>query len=89
MSRWVDDLNRGDPGAGSPTRMDGIMRFSRLGDLRNDLVDVAELICRELDMDTPTAAWTQTVFFDRLYEAGVPLGTLFAALEGLGSDSPG
>lgn len=89
LSRRVEELNRGDPGAGRPTRMDGISRFSRISDLRNELIGVAETICLQLDMDTPTVAYEQSLFFHRLHDAGVPLDTLFDALDGLGRDSPG
>ena len=85
----VNELNGDDPGAGSPTRMDGILRVSNLPELANELVDIAETICRELDMDTPSSARAMTLFFNRLYEAGVPLDILFDALDGGGRDSPG
>jgi hypothetical protein len=81
LSRRVDDLNRGDPGAGGPTRMDGICRLSRIDSLRNDLMRVADMICEQLDQEPARYDRREIRFVDRLREAGVPLETLFSALE--------
>lgn len=86
LSLMVDRLNGDDPGAGSPTRLDGLCEFSGVSDLRHDLLRIADMICETLDEEPTRFSLREIAFVEHLREVGVPLDTLFDALAAAGDD---